>query len=100
MFFASKDTNVYKLDIMTGRLVWKHQTGAMLENGPRVTDEAVYQYVRGEGLAAIDKRGGKALWQLPEGVDLLAESDGKAYLITKTGRLAVMDHKKGGWNIR
>jgi outer membrane protein assembly factor BamB len=68
--------------------------GAMLEKGPQVTNRIVYQYSRNEGLSAIDKESGKLLWKLVEGVDLLAESDGKAYVITKTGMLVVMDNKK------
>lgn len=94
LFAASKDTNVYRLNVRTGKLVWKYQTGAMLENGPRVTERVVYQYACNEGLSAIDKKNGKLLWQLAEGVDLLAEVDGKAYVMTNTGKLVVMDNKK------
>lgn len=93
LFFASRDTNVYKLDIITGRLLWKHQTGALLESSPRVTAEKVYQYVRGRGLAAIDAESGRLLWQLPEGAEILAEAAGKnSYVITKAGELVVMDN--------
>jgi len=94
LFAASKDTNVYRLNVRTGKLVWKYQSGAMLERGPRVTQKVVYQYVCNEGLAAIDRESGGLLWQLAEGVDLLAEADGKAYVITNTGTLVVMDNKK------
>jgi outer membrane protein assembly factor BamB len=94
VFAASRDTNIYRLDAKKGKLIWKYQIGAMLEKGPRVTESVVYQYARNEGLLAIDKEGGTLLWQLPEGVDLLAEADGKSYVITKTGTLAVMDNKK------
>jgi len=91
LFFASEDTNVYRLNI-AGKLVWKYQTDAVLERGPVVTEEVVYQYVHGKGLAAIDKRSGKELWQLAKGADLLAEADGKAYVITNVGTLVVMDN--------
>jgi len=94
LFVASKDTNIYKLNVRTGKLVWKYQTGAMLESGPRVTEESVYQYVRNEGLVAIDRKNGRRLWQLAEGVDLLAEADGKTYVITNAETLVVMDNKK------
>jgi outer membrane protein assembly factor BamB len=94
LFAASKDTNVYRLNARTGKLVWKYQAGAMLERGPRVTERIVYQYVRNEGLLAIDKESGGLLWQMAEGVDLLAEADGKAYVITNAGTLVVMDNKK------
>jgi len=94
LFAASGDTNVYRLNARTGKFVWKYQAGAKLEKGPQVTQGVVYQYVRDEGLVAIDKESGKLLWQLADGVELLAESEGKAYVITKAGTLAVMDNKK------
>jgi len=95
LFVASKDTYVYKLDVGQGRTpVWKYQTGGILDTSPRVTADVVYQYVHYQGLSAIDKNRGTLIWQLPEGVDLLAEADGKAYVITNAGTLVVMDNKK------
>lgn len=94
LFAASRDTNVYRLNARTGKFVWKYQTGAKLEKGPQVTQGVVYQYVRNEGLVAIDKEGHKPIWQLADGVELLAESQDKAYVITKAGTLIVMDNNK------
>ena len=97
-YFANKDTNVYRVDATGPRaatLVWKHQTEAILDRPPRVTAEVVYQYALGRGLTAIDKQSGEALWFLPEGIDLLAETRGKAYVITKSKTLAVMDNRAG-----
>ena len=94
LFVASKDTNVYKLNVLTGKLIWKYQAGELFERGPQVTGEVVYQYVRNKGLVAIDKQTGKFMWQLQEGVDLLAEAAGKAYVITNMRTLVVMDNKK------
>ena len=95
LFVASKDTYVYKLNVRDGTTpVWKHQTGAVLDRCPRVTQEVVYQYVHYKGLSAIDKESGVLIWQLPEGIDLLAEVDGKAYVMTSAGTLVVMDNKR------
>lgn len=96
LFFASKDTNVYRLDLGTpaAEFVWKHQTAAMLDKAPSVTPDVVYQYVRSKGLSAIDRRTGKLIYQVPGGVDLLAEAGGIAYIITKVRRLVVMDNRK------
>jgi len=94
LFAASGDTNVYRLNARTGKFVWKYQTGAKLEKGPQVTQGVVYQYVRDEGLVAIDKESKKLLWQMADGVESLAESEGKSYVITKVGTLVVMDNKK------
>jgi outer membrane protein assembly factor BamB len=99
IFFSSKDTNVYRID-MTGpqsvELVWKYQVAGIPENAPRVGKMAVYQYVRGKGLTAIDKETGVALWSLSEGIELLSESGSRAYIITKNETLTVMDNMARG----
>lgn len=97
-YFANKDTNVYRVDAAdpgAASLIWKYQTEAILDRQPRVTAGAVYQYALGRGLTAIDKQSGQALWFLPEGVDLLAEARGRAYVMTKSNTLAVMDNRAG-----
>ncbi len=96
LFFASKDTNVYRVDMVgppeRKRLVWKYQAPGVLEEAPRVTQTVVYQHVRSKGVLAIDKQAGKLLWSVPGGLDLLAESRGKAYIMTEAGTLVVMDN--------
>jgi len=95
LFFASKDTNVYRVDIVGAtarRLAWKHQMPGILDVPPCVTGKVVYQYAFGKGLTAIDRESGKLIWSLPEGVELLAEAEGKAYVITKNRTLVVMDN--------
>lgn len=97
-YFASTDTQVYRVDVAedTGAtMTWKYQTEAVLDRSPRVTRDFVYQYAPGRGLTALAKQSGRAAWSLPEGVDLLAEAGTKAYVITKTRTLAVMDNALG-----
>ena len=97
LFFANKDTNVYRVDMLSAtkaELVWKYQMPAVLTRPPRVTWQTVYQYAGGKGLTAIDKRSGKALWSVREGVDLLADAGDKAYVITDRRTLVVMDNIK------
>jgi len=98
LFFASKDTNVYRVDMVglpeRKRLIWKYQAAAVLDKAPRVTQQVVYQYVYGKGVTAIDKENGTLLWTVPGGVDLLAQSKGKAYVITNKSTLVVMDNAR------
>jgi outer membrane protein assembly factor BamB len=97
-YFASKDTNVYRIDQVSEtevRFVWRYQTEAFLDRGPRVTSDAVYQYALYRGLNAIDKQRGTALWVLPEGLDLLAQAGHRAYILTKNKTLCVMDNTTG-----
>jgi len=95
LFFASADTNVYRVDVPSPqirRLAWKYQVAGVPDGEPRVTETTVYQYVRGKGLTALDRGSGTFLWRLDEGVELLAETGAKAYVITKNRTLAVMDN--------
>lgn len=95
LFFASKDTNLYRLDMvdmLTTKLAWKQQMPGILQKEPRVTAAVVYQYAGGQGLTAVDKQSGKYMWSLKEGADLLTEAAGKAYIITNKRTLAVMDN--------
>ena len=76
-------------------MAWRFQTESVLDRAPRVTEGFVYQYALGRGLTAIDKPTGRTAWALPEGLDLLAEAEGKAYVITTVHTLVVMDNVTG-----
>ena len=98
LFFASEDTNVYRLDItdmLMHRFVWKCQMAGMLRTSPSITKDVVYQQVYSKDLTAIDKYSGSILWSVPDGIDLLAEYMGKAYVITKDQILVVMENSTG-----
>ena len=94
VYVASEDTNIYRVDKNNGKLLWKYQVQAKPEKAPVVTDNVVYQYLRDYGITAIDKKFGKKKWQLEDAVAVLAESGNLAYVITKSGKLVVMDNKK------
>jgi outer membrane protein assembly factor BamB len=95
LYVSSKDTYVYKLSVYTGTPpVWKYQAEAILDKAPQVTQGVVYQYVHGKGLTAIDKASGSFMWQVEQGLDLLAETQGRAYVMRRGGELVVMDNMK------
>jgi outer membrane protein assembly factor BamB len=89
VFFASKDTYVYRIEAATGKFIWRCPMGERLQQGPDAAAKCVYQYSRDKGLAAIDRAGGKILWRLPEGKRLIAEAGDKAYLASGTDRIIV-----------
>ena len=98
LFFASKDTNVYRLDIdnpTTAELIWKYQLPSVPTNAPRVTRRVVYQCAPTKGMVAIDRQKGNLIWLLPQGEELLTEADEKAFVFTNAGTLAVMDNTRG-----
>jgi outer membrane protein assembly factor BamB len=97
-FFANKDTHVYRVDMVdatTVTMTWKTQMEAVPVRAPRVTQGVVYQHAPVRGLTAIDKQSGQRLWTVPHGLDLLAELDDRAYVITDRRTLVVMDNLIG-----
>lgn len=94
VYIASEDTNVYRVDKKNGKLLWKYQVQARPENAPVVTDKVVYQYLHDYGITAIDKKLGEKKWRLDDAAAVLAESENLAYIITKSGKLVIMDNKK------
>jgi outer membrane protein assembly factor BamB len=94
IYFACRNTNVYRLELSSGRLLWKYQTSAILDSAPQPGNKVVYQRVPDVGLIAVDKETREFLWQLADGIGLLAESGDRAFVITKTGLLVAMDNAK------
>jgi outer membrane protein assembly factor BamB len=95
LFFAGEDFNVYRVDvpdIYSKEFIWKTLVPGMIQKPPRVTEKMVYQSSFGKNmtLSGIDRDSGRIIWEVPGGVELLAESRGKAYVITENGTLVVM----------
>ncbi|OHB50148.1 MAG: hypothetical protein A2Y10_08950 [Planctomycetes bacterium GWF2_41_51] len=92
IYVSGKDTNLYKLNAEKGELDWKFYTGCFLSTPARVTKTTVYQYAPNKGLYAIDPNSGKQTWLLPDGIELLAENNGTAYVFDKKNVCVVMDN--------
>jgi outer membrane protein assembly factor BamB len=94
VYFASSDMNVYKINGYTGVLQWKRQMDGLPEGGPVVMSK-VYQEVKGNGVAAVDKVSGQLDWQEKDAVSVLCEFGPKVYLMMVDGRIGVVDNRKG-----
>lgn len=95
LVFAAKDAGLYCISAATGQLKWKYRLGAVPKKAPVVTVNKVYQYVPGVGLAAINKKTGKLIWNISDGLAMLAESANRTYIKTSNGNLTVIDDQKG-----
>jgi outer membrane protein assembly factor BamB len=98
LYFASKDTNIYCINLKDGDLKWKYPSGMMPAKAPIITPAYLYENAAEKGVFALDKTGGKFAWQIEDATGLLAESAGKDYLMTtRLGRTAllVVDSKSG-----
>jgi outer membrane protein assembly factor BamB len=96
LYFACRDTCVYRIDLSLGKLLWKYQTQGILDTAPQLGGKLVYQCVPGMGLVAIDKQTGKQppIWEVKDGAGMLSESGDKTFVITKGGVIVAMDSTK------
>ncbi len=95
LYVASADRSLYKLDRFSGVLRWRRRLPDLLETGPTLLGDAVYQYCPGTGLHAVDANYGDVLWTLPEGRHAVART-GDCVVVSLAGdRLATVNAKTG-----
>jgi outer membrane protein assembly factor BamB len=104
-YIGSRDANVYALDISSGRLRWRYTAGTGITRRPASLNEDVYVTSEGEGLIRLDRSTGEARWRVPDGRALregnreadrfLAANDKFVYATDASGRLLVLDRKRG-----
>jgi outer membrane protein assembly factor BamB len=99
VYVASTDTKLYCIDRLTGRIKWQYYAGRPLTTPPVLTSDRVYQFVRGQGLVALDKRTGEPsrqpLWALDDAREFLAEDEAHTYVAMRDGRIAAVDRTSG-----
>jgi outer membrane protein assembly factor BamB len=104
-YIGSRDANLYALNINTGRLRWRYTAGTALTRRPVALEQDVYVTSEGEGLIRLDRATGEARWRVPDGRALregnreadrfLAANEKFVYATDASGRLLVLDRKRG-----
>ena len=99
LYVASTDSKLYALNRLSGRIRWQYYATAALREGPAVTGDTVYQYVRGAGVAALAKGSGdfnrRPLWVAEDCTQLLSQDERNAYLRRRDGAIVARDKKTG-----
>jgi outer membrane protein assembly factor BamB len=104
-YVGSDDAAVYAINLNNGKLRWRHTTGSAVSRQPVALEKDVFVTSDREGLARIDRESGDALWKIPRGGSLvpanadadrfLAANDRFVYATDRSGRLLVLDRKRG-----
>lgn len=104
-YLGSLDSNLYALNINTGRLEWRYTAGTPVLRRPVALQQDVYVTSEGNGLARLDRATGEPLWRVPYG-NRVRESNPEAdrflaanpkfvYAADASGRLLVLDRQRG-----
>lgn len=94
-YVASMNRSLYKLNLVSGKAIWRVRLPRPLLEGPIVTAHTVYQYCIGHGLSAIDAHTGREKWREPDGRAFVAHSRSGDVVFTRGRRLVMLDHDTG-----
>lgn len=94
-YVPSTDFNVYALDAVRGRILWRFTGGAPILRKPEVTDEDLYVSAERAGLFRIGRMGGETIWRNREADRFLSANPKFVYAVDRTGLLLVLDRARG-----
>jgi eukaryotic-like serine/threonine-protein kinase len=69
IYFGSGDGNIYSLDLASGKLIWKFQTGDVVHASPAVANGVLYVGSWDSYFYALDSDTGKEKWRFKTGED-------------------------------
>ena len=69
VYFGSGDTNIYALDLATGKLKWKFKTGDVVHATPAIADGVLYVGSWDSYFYALDAATGAEKWRFKTGED-------------------------------
>jgi outer membrane protein assembly factor BamB len=106
VYIGSGDHNVYALDLASGALAWKFETGDVVHASPAVVDGVVYIGSWDRNMYALDAGTGKEVWKYTTGDDQqifnqigIASSaavvNGVVYFGCRDGHFYAVDAKTG-----
>lgn len=94
-YVPSQDSNLYAVDIESGRTRWRFTTGTPVAYRPGVTDDDVF-IATGRGvLRRLERVTGREVWQNADAARFLAANPKFVYAADRAGRLLVLDRANG-----
>src|SRR2546425_4803149 len=71
VFIGSGDSNVYALDLTSGKKIWAAKTGGPVDSSPLVLDGKVFFGSTDNSLRAVEAASGKPVWKYETGDKIL-----------------------------
>jgi hypothetical protein len=104
-YIGSQDTNLYAVNIETGRTNWRFTAGTPIQGQPIALEKDVYVVAERLGLARVNRATGEPAWHLPRGGVMypsnreadhfIAANPKFVYAGDASGRLLVLDRATG-----
>ncbi|MCP4592703.1 MAG: PQQ-binding-like beta-propeller repeat protein [bacterium] len=95
VYVASLDRSLYRLNLASGALMWRHRFPQPLRDRPVVSQRTVYQHCRGHGLYAIDVDTHAVFWTHASGTAFVSRLADRTCVRTDDDRVVVLDSARG-----
>lgn len=106
VYFGSSDTNLYALNIETGKKVWSYKTGASIHSSPAISDNTLVVGSWDSGIYGINATTGEENWSYTTGRDTAnyiwlgiqsspSIANGIAYVGSRDAKYYAIDIKTG-----
>jgi outer membrane protein assembly factor BamB len=105
-YAGSDDGATYAINMLTGKLKWRHVAGTAILRTPAAVDKDVFVTSEREGMTCLDRDTGEPRWKIPggnrkilttqrEADEFLACNSRFVYVADRSGRLLILDRKRG-----
>jgi outer membrane protein assembly factor BamB len=104
-YLGSADSNVYAINISSGKTYWRFTGGNPITRQPIATEKDVFVVADRNGMSRLDREKGDSLWRIPRGRQtltsnpeadrFLATNPKFVYAADSSGRLLVLDRQRG-----
>ncbi|HJT77584.1 MAG TPA: PQQ-binding-like beta-propeller repeat protein [Gemmataceae bacterium] len=94
-YAASADRDLYTVNMVTGKILWRFTSTLPIYDRPAVTDTDLYVSPAASGMYRLDRPSGEVLWHSPQAQRFLASNPKFVYATDRSGRLLVLDGRRG-----
>jgi len=96
-YVATKDSELYDLDLLTSRSLWRLALGGKILQQPLITDDDIYVVTQGNGLDRVERSTGLERWRKANALveRCLAVNAKFIYGLDRYGKLLVLDRERG-----
>ncbi|MCK4658215.1 MAG: PQQ-binding-like beta-propeller repeat protein [Phycisphaerae bacterium] len=91
VYVAGLDRSLYRLDLNTGRQIWRYRLPQALRDAPITSQRTVYQHCKGCGLYAIDVDTGELLWSQADATAFVSRRADRTCVALGDDRVALLD---------
>lgn len=95
VYVSSIDRSVYKVDLQSGRRLWRVRFQEPLTTGPILARHLVFQNSDRDGLTAMEPDSGAIRWRRPDSKQFVADTKAGVVFWTRDNNLVVVDPETG-----